>query len=77
MEGCHKSTPERFCAILKVVLVYRQDWPTHGDARAAIFRSIETWYNLRRRHSTLGYRSPAAFEAAHRATSIAISARTT
>ena len=38
------------------------DWHTREDARRAIFRYIETWYNPRRRHSTLGYLSPAAYE---------------
>jgi transposase InsO family protein len=32
------------------------------EARRAIFRYIETWYNRKRRHSTLGYLSPAAYE---------------
>ena len=35
---------------------------TRDDARGAIFCYIETWYNPRRRHSTLGYFSPAAYE---------------
>ena len=32
----------------------------------AIFEFIEGFYNRRRRHSALGYRSPADYEAAHR-----------
>ncbi|HEU0076731.1 MAG TPA: IS3 family transposase, partial [Longimicrobiaceae bacterium] len=32
------------------------------QARAAIFEYIEVWYNRQRRHSTLGYVSPAEFE---------------
>jgi transposase InsO family protein len=31
--------------------------------RAAIFEYIEGWYNTRRLHSSLGYRSPAEYEA--------------
>jgi putative transposase len=61
------AVAESFFATLKVELVYRHDWPTRAAARGAIFRYIETWYNLRRLHSTLGYTSPAAFEQAHRA----------
>ena len=38
------------------------DWQTRDEARCAIFRYIETWYNPKRRHSTLGYLSPAAYE---------------
>jgi len=35
------------------------------EARQAVFRYIEGWYNPRRRHSSLGYLSPAKFEAKH------------
>ncbi|TQF13541.1 transposase [Myxococcus llanfairpwllgwyngyllgogerychwyrndrobwllllantysiliogogogochensis] len=30
-----------------------------AEARMAVFQYIEGWYNLRRRHSALGYQSPA------------------
>ena len=33
-----------------------------GDAKIALFDYIEVFYNQRRRHSTIGYLSPAAFE---------------
>ena len=33
-----------------------------AEARTAIFRFIEGWYNPHRRHSTLGYLSPVTFE---------------
>ena len=35
---------------------------TRPDARAALFRYIEMWYNRRRRHSSLGYVSRVDFE---------------
>ncbi len=53
---------------VKTELIYRQPWPTKQAARTAIFEFIEAFYNRRRRHSTLGYLSPAEFEAIHRET---------
>ena len=35
---------------------------SYGDAKMALFDYIEVFYNQRRRHSTLGQISPAAFE---------------
>jgi putative transposase len=40
---------------------------TRREAKLAVFDFLETFYNPRRRHSSLGMRSPAAFEAAHQA----------
>jgi putative transposase len=56
---------ETFHASLKKERIYRQPWPTRAEARAAVFEYIEGWYNPRRRHSTLGYLSPAEFERHH------------
>jgi putative transposase len=53
---------ESFFATLELELIARHRWATRAEARAAIFRYIAAWYNPRRRHSTLGYRSPAAYE---------------
>lgn len=39
---------------------------TRAQARTAIFEYIETWYNRQRSHSSLGYLSPAQFEAQFR-----------
>lgn len=47
-------------------LIKRTSFRTRGEARRAVFRFIEGWYNLRRRHSSLGYESPASFEARER-----------
>ena len=57
------AVAESFFSTIKTELIHRQPWPTHTAARQAIFDYIEGWYNTRRRHSTLGYLSPAAFEA--------------
>jgi transposase InsO family protein len=64
------AVAESFFSTLKTELLHRQPWPTHQAARQAIFEYIEGWYNTRRRHSSLGYLSPAAFEAtgSHRLT---------
>lgn len=53
---------ESFIATLKTELLYRNIWPTRQAARTAIFEYIEGFYNPRRRHSALGYLSPAEFE---------------
>ena len=37
-------------------------FPSRAAARAAVFEYIEVWYNRQRRHSSLGYLSPIAFE---------------
>jgi len=50
---------ESFFASLKKELVYDEDYATHEAAQASIFESIETFDNRVRRHSTLGYVSPA------------------
>jgi len=57
------AVAESFFSTLEFELVMRHDWHTKAEARRAIFRYIETWYNPKRRHSTLGYLSPAAYEA--------------
>jgi transposase InsO family protein len=54
---------ESFFRTLKVEHVYHQRYPTREEAKQDIFRWIEVFYNRQRRHSTLGYRSPAEFEA--------------
>ena len=47
---------------LKVELVWRCDYATRAEARRSIFEYIVVFYNQQRRHSTLGYKSPAQFE---------------
>jgi transposase InsO family protein len=57
------AVSESFFATLKNELTEHQPWPTHTALRRAVFDYIEGWYNTRRRHSSLGQLSPAAFEA--------------
>jgi transposase InsO family protein len=49
---------ESFFASLKNELVYRTAFPTRNHARRAVARYIEVFYNRRRLHSGLGYRTP-------------------
>jgi putative transposase len=56
------SVVESFFSTLKTEL-HPMTWATRRDAQCAIADYIEGFYNCRRLHSTLDYRSPAAFEA--------------
>jgi len=42
---------------LKKELIRRQSWPSRRELTGEVFDYIETFYNHRRRHSTLGYLS--------------------
>jgi putative transposase len=53
---------EAFFATLETELLTRRPFPHRGAARAALFDYIEGFHNPHRRHSALGYLSPAAFE---------------
>ncbi len=53
---------ESFNATLECELIARSCWRTHGEARMAVFDFIEGFYNPHRRHSALGYLSPAEYE---------------
>jgi len=53
---------EAFFATLETELLQRQAVLSRGAARVALFDYIEGFYNSHRRHSALGYLSPAEFE---------------
>jgi putative transposase len=53
---------ESFFATLECELLDRRRFRTQAEARIAVFEFIEGFYNPRRRHSSLGYLSPVAFE---------------
>ena len=56
---------ESFIATLKTeLLVHRRCFPDREAARSAIFEYLEGFYNRRRLHSALSYRSPASYEEA-------------
>jgi putative transposase len=62
---------ESFFASLETELIDRSSWRTRADARLAVFDYIEAFYNPHRRHSALGYLSPAEFERRYRSETIA------
>lgn len=53
---------ESFFATLECELLDRRRFKTQAEARLAVFEFLEGWYNRHRRHSALGYLSPAEFE---------------
>lgn len=56
------AAAESLMATIKKGLVHRNRFKTRDEARFAIFRYIEGFYNPQRRHSSLGNLSPAEFE---------------
>jgi putative transposase len=56
------SVAESFFATLEHELLAEADFGSRDAARRAIFEFIEVWYNGERRHSSLGYISPAQYE---------------
>ena len=54
---------ESFFGTLKTELTHHETFTTRDEARQTLFEYIEVFYNRKRRHSSLGYRSPAEYEA--------------
>ena len=54
---------ESFFGTLKTECVHHLEFTTREQAQQALFEYIEVFYNRKRRHSTLGYQSPAEYEA--------------
>lgn len=60
---CWDNAPmESFFHTLKTELVMHCDYKTRDQARASLFDYMELFYNRQRRHSTINYESPLAFE---------------
>ena len=53
---------ESFFGTLKCELIHDRRYRTRTEARQDIFEYIEVFYNRQRRHSSLGYLSPVAYE---------------
>jgi len=63
--NCWDNAPmESFFHTLKTELTGFEDYKTRLEARASLFDYIELFYNRKRRHSALQYRSPMTFESA-------------
>jgi putative transposase len=60
------AVAESFFAALKNELYYRHTWPTRARARFAVAQYIEVFYNRRRLHSSLKYRTPSEALTDHR-----------
>ena len=56
------AVSESFFATYKKELIHTRPWPTITHLRRETFDWIETYYNRTRRHSTLGYLTPAEYE---------------
>jgi transposase InsO family protein len=57
------AVAESFFSSLKEELIHRQSWATRAQARRAIVDYIEVFFNRQRLHSSLGFLSPADYEA--------------
>ena len=53
---------ESFFSSLKTERTARKTYRTRDEAKADVFDYIECFYNAKRRHSAIGYRSPMEFE---------------
>jgi putative transposase len=56
---------ESFWGTMQLELLDSKRWQTRDELANAVFEWIECWYNTKRRHSGVGMRSPATFEALH------------
>ena len=59
----HNAWTESFIGTLKTEMLQDGSFIAHADARTEIFAYIESYYNTHRKHSSLGYKTPASFEA--------------
>jgi len=59
---CDNAAMESFFSSLKTERTARKIYRTRDEAKADVFDYIERFYNAKRRHSTIGYLSPVAFE---------------
>ena len=63
--GLDNAVAESFFGSMQIELLDRQAWRTQDQLGTAMFEWIEGFYNPTRRHSALGYLSPADYETAN------------
>ena len=56
------AVAESFFKTIKVEWIYSQNFTNQKQAQLSIFEWIESWYNRKRRHSALGYKTIKEFE---------------
>jgi transposase InsO family protein len=59
----HNAWTESFIGTLKTEMLQDGTFIAHADARIELFAYIDSYYNTHRKHSSLGYKTPASFEA--------------
>ena len=57
-----RAMVETFLKTIEAELIWGHPWETRRKAKMAIFEYINGFYNSRRRHSPLGWKSPVACE---------------
>ena len=60
------AVSESFFATYKKELIHNRPWPSVKALKKETFDWIETYYNRRRRHSTIGYLTPEEYELGYR-----------
>ena len=67
-KGCcyDNAVSETFFHTLKVECLFDYCFTTREDAKQTIFEYIEVYYNRKRKHSTIGYKTPAQYELLNR-----------
>ena len=58
----HNAWTESFMGTLKTEMLQDGTFIAYADANIEIFAYIESYYNTHRKHSSLGYKTPATFE---------------
>lgn len=74
-ECLDNAVAESFFGSLKNELVYHKDFKTRAEARQKLFKYTEVFYNRRRRHAYLDYKTPEQFFVAATVCNTSVSVR--